>query len=599
MVLETEGLKGALVSAFDPSLEPRLPCSHSPSWKSKVGEGLIPALATSLRLAHLQDHRSFLPQASMVPFLTCSWCRGARRIFACLECPAVVCAGRGHLEEHQRKAGHTFALEVRLKTMWCGQCRDSVHCAEVDRLSDRIGAETARLVASLSSGRSSFKLPRMPYWKPRMEERQLLRKHTTPLPCPRLRGLRNLGSTCFLASVTQMFLHNPLLKHHFLSGGHARAGASRCSIQERKGACFSCEMDTLFAQIWGNGDSKGASKAERTDPSDHHVVIRHPLPTPQGSDTGSSSSPEHSSDGTLSSSSSSSTLHSPSGRLDRSSGPIRARIVKEMDVSGGVPPTGIIWTLWGAGGRPADTLDSPSLSPTSLAGYAQQDAHEYFITALNMLHASSPGCREDGGCTCIVHTLFSGVLGSQIRCDRCENATLTLDPILDLSLDIHPEDQESKDSPPKAPILLADCIDRYTREERLHGMNYTCGQCGYASKEVSKQMSIHQLPTVLHIQLKRFKHGYHGGEKLETPISLPPIMDMTPYTTAGVNARRRGGQMTSPLENRYQLFGLVCHQGRMDTGHYTAYIRIRKQWYYFDDHMVRPSSEAEVSRANG
>lgn len=53
----------------------------------------------------------------------------------------------------------TLALEVRLKTMWCGQCRDSVHCAEVDRLSDRIGAETARLVASLSSGTSPSPLP--------------------------------------------------------------------------------------------------------------------------------------------------------------------------------------------------------------------------------------------------------------------------------------------------------------------------------------------------------------------------------------------------------------------------------------------------------
>ncbi|RKP14658.1 hypothetical protein BJ684DRAFT_8212, partial [Piptocephalis cylindrospora] len=325
------------------------------------------------------------------------------------------------------------------------------------------------------------------------------------------RGLRNLGSTCFLSSVTQMFLHNPLMRSYFLSGGHAGAGAEQCSVRERKGACFSCEMDALFAQIWG-GNRRRLTKAEEAE-AENHV---------------------------------------------------------------------------------ADGLDSGPLSPTSLAGYAQQDAHEYFITALNMLHSSTSGCREDGRCTCIVHTLFSGVLGSQIRCDRCENATLTLDPILDLSLDIHPEDQEGEGSP--NPLLaLGDCIDRYTREERLKGMNYTCGKCGYASKEVSKQMSIHRLPTVLHIQLKRFKHGYHGGEKLESPVSLPHVIDMTPYTTDGINARRRGGRMY----NRYRLFGLVCHQGKMDTGHYTAYIIIRGQWYHFDDHMVRSASEAEVSKANG
>jgi len=31
------------------------------------------------------------------------------------------------------------------------------------------------------------------------------------------------------------------------------------------------------------------------------------------------------------------------------------------------------------------------MSSSDLAGYAQQDAHEFFISALNQIHAKSPG----------------------------------------------------------------------------------------------------------------------------------------------------------------------------------------------------------------
>jgi len=39
-------------------------------------------------------------------------------------------------------------------------------------------------------------------------------------------------------------------------------------------------------------------------------------------------------------------------------------------------------------------------------------------------------------------------------------------------------------------------------------------------------------------------------------------------------------------EGTYELFGVVCHVGRADGGHYTAYIRSGKSWYFCNDDQV-------------
>jgi Ubiquitin carboxyl-terminal hydrolase len=96
------------------------------------------------------------------------------------------------------------------------------------------------------------------------------------------------------------------------------------------------------------------------------------------------------------------------------------------------------------------------MSQKHLAGYSQQDAHEFFISVLNEIHNNfsrkktksilerydlmSSTELETGtsaaSCNCIIHQVFGGVLQSEVTCMKCGNVTTAMDPILDLSLDI-------------------------------------------------------------------------------------------------------------------------------------------------------------------
>lgn len=60
-----------------------------------------------------------------------------------------------------------------------------------------------------------------------------------------------------------------------------------------------------------------------------------------------------------------------------------------------------------------------------LAGYRQQDAHEFFIATLGLLHRH---CLQDSDeypvdgikrCPCIIDQIFSGSLQSDVVCQNC------------------------------------------------------------------------------------------------------------------------------------------------------------------------------------
>lgn len=160
-------------------------------------------------------------------------------------------------------------------------------------------------------------------------------------------------------------------------------------------------------------------------------------------------------------------------------------------------------------------LDSRLTLSQQLAGYQQQDAHEYMQFILNSLHTSSlstaTSSEHDRDCDCIIHRTFYGKYSSTVTCDECKNKTNTSEPFMDLSLDLRIQSKKRKlngtaktngvNGKEDEGLRLEECLARFTSDERLGQDDYKCHKCG-KQRDATKQLSIKQLPPVLSIHLK-------------------------------------------------------------------------------------------------
>ncbi|XP_065846559.1 ubiquitin carboxyl-terminal hydrolase 22-like [Oscarella lobularis] len=467
------------------------------------------------------------------------------RLHACLHCVYTGCYREKHIHKHSSKTRHQLVVDLSYGQVFCFACQSYVYDAEVEMLLQRKSSETW--------------LKTRIEWIPSVDDQEFLatnpkRRKLCEQSTVGLRGLHNLGNTCFMNCILQALVHTPTLRDFFLADQHMCRYSSG-SGTSKSSKCLMCELASLFQEFY-----KGVSTP----------LIPYRL------------------------------LH-------------------------------LVWQ-----------------NAHHLAGYEQQDAHEFFMAALDILHQHSqdynPSSDENNGgasleTESIIEKLCTGQLQSDVICQECKCVSTTIDPFWDISLDLgnaivptkpfnrmtatnltpsptkimtsfFPADgalTPLRRSPPpqpppqrgpllsptsRTPNTLLECLERFTHPERLGSeAKIKCSTCR-TYQESTKQLTLRKIPVILCFHLKRFEHG-KKSRKISRFMPFPLELDMGPYMT-----ERGASHNRHSLKNKYCLFAVVNHSGTMETGHYTCYVRQqRDQWFNCDDAWITKVTVSEVLRS--
>lgn len=420
------------------------------------------------------------------------------QLYSCLFCVFFGCKG-DHIREHMTQSGHSIGMELTYGMLYCYSCEDFIYHRVCYQIAEAHLRKEARTMNKSVSWRP---------WSIKTNSIDALmlhsrRRHLTHKSSVGLRGLLNLGSTCFMNCIFQALTHTPFLQRFFLSERHS------CD-KINADSCLVCEMSLVYRDFFSG----------QTSPMSLHRVLH------------------------------------------------------------------VIWK-----------------QAKHLAGYEQQDAHEFFIATLDLLHhhllRAKTQLEHDrdrllgldtsvtGKCACVIDQIFTGRLQSDVVCQACGGVSTTIDPFWDISLDLVGEVHPGS-GPPKT---LYECLERFTRPEHLGShAKIKCNNCKM-NQESTKQLTMGTLPVVTSFHLKRFEHSTSVNRKISTLISFPAELDMTSFMSA--RSPRIG-------DVRYSLYAVINHIGSLDNGHYTAYIRHNgKTWVKCDDHALSVVSLQEVLDSEG
>lgn len=469
-----------------------------------------------------------------------------------------------------------MALSTCFGELYCLKCNDFVYDRRVEK--SRSECQNAR--------RKGLGMSLQQRWNPGRTETRLLRQGQLQLlkmvnessgggggainnsggaqSALGLRGLVNLGNTCFMNSIIQTLMHIPMLRDYFLSDQHhCKFRSSEALLRgQQNSECLMCELSHIFQEFY-SGDG-------------HSPYVPHRL------------------------------LH-------------------------------LVWT-----------------HAKHLSGYEQHDAHEFLISALNILHRHSESIsmkQNPHECKCIIDRLFTGQMQSDLTCTKCGRISTKLDPYWDISLELlngkanqrqqlqhsigshhikgEGEQELVRQTAAQMAAMLAattamepggersleECLQNFVRAENL-GTKIKCDNCG--TYEVStKQLTLRKLPIVACFHLKRFEHvnASNKRQKIKNPVRFPEFIDLTPYTTphrnsaaAKLDGPRNGSSSSnfssrrrlSTLSNQYSLFAVVNHTGSTESGHYTCFVRHQHDnWFNCNDQKIKKERLEDVLASEG
>ncbi|EJF64133.1 cysteine proteinase [Dichomitus squalens LYAD-421 SS1] len=178
---------------------------------------------------------------------------------------------------------------------------------------------------------------------------------------------------------------------------------------------------------------------------------------------------------------------------------------------------------------------------------------------------------------------------------------------------VHPElvaSRKAASTHKKKGITLQDCLDEFTKEEKLGEDDlWYCPRCK-KHQQATKRFDLWKVPDILVVHLKRFSNSRMLRDKIDTFVDFPleglDLTSMVGERSVGKRLQETGVDVESlglhDLEEPlvYDLFAVDEHLGGLGGGHYRAYAlnHATGKWYHFDDSYVTPARPEQAVNSN-
>lgn len=191
--------------------------------------------------------------------------------------------------------------------------------------------------------------------------------------------------------------------------------------------------------------------------------------------------------------------------------------------------------------------------------YSQQDAAEFMSAALRGIH-------------------YVFQMKKTVRSKDQQDESTIHEPAHYLSLQIVAN---------KGKVTFQDLLEAYKAEHKNDPHNKWVYHGRDAVREHQEYTQIYeiadQIPDTLVVQIKRFRYNKEGriARKNSTPVEIGEEVDFRTLFEEGL--------VTDGVSTKYRVVGIVNHVGEINSGHYTAEVKIDGKWEHRSDSSVTKS----------